>query len=187
MQKLKSYAPIMVGLGVVILIGALFAYNWQSQHKEVKLQYQPVGACQAFTSEDAKKILGEQVITQGENKAVLSGDTATSKCAYTNKSLDTMASIAIAIRTGVNDKGVQQNKLDFAASRKVNTTESVPGLGGEEAFYNKTNGMLNLRDGIVWIMINYTVNGELTADSQTKALEVAHVLVGDAAAETNTN
>ena len=179
LQKLKSYAPAIISVCIVLLIGALFVYNWRSQHKEVKLQYQPAGACQAFTGDDAKKILGNNVIKQGEDKATLSGDTATSKCAYTDKSLDNMASIAIAIRTGVTDAGVAQNKTDFAANRKASAAEDVPGLGSEEAFYNKTSGMLNLRDGIVWIMINYTRGGELVADSEDKAIEVARVIVGD--------
>ena len=39
--------------------------------------------------------------------------------------------------------------------------------------------MLNIRDGIVWIMINYTVGGELTDDSQQKAVQAAQLIMGD--------
>ena len=175
-KKRTSFTIAGIGLIIVALIVGLFIYH--QQPKPIALQYHPIGACQAFTKDDAKTILGSEIIGGDDTEAVLSGDTATSKCAYTDKNLDNMAALGIAIRTGVRDAGVQKNKDDFAASRAANTVEDVPALG-EAAFYNKTSGMLNIRDGIVWIMINYTVGGELTGDSQQKAVQAAQLIMGD--------
>ena len=121
-----------------------------------KIDYQPAIACDLLTKEEAKEMLGQNVIAGTPKNPTLSRDIATSKCSYTDMNTDAQAMLvaAIAVQSGVNDKGVARVKATFAASKSGKNVELVNGLG-DSAYFNPQLGQLNILDGKNWIILSY--------------------------------
>lgn len=169
----------LIGVGVICAIGAIIGIGILiSNLMGPRIVYQPTKACDIFTPAKAQNLLGEKVISVDAKDPAITGNVATSKCSYTNSDTNTENLIvaAVAIRSAINDKGIQQNKDDFATARSNNTTDAVTGLG-DEAFFNKTNGQLNILDGHKWILINYGVGSAPAANSAEKAVELARTIL----------
>jgi len=168
-DSIISLVLILIIAGLV----ALFIYNNLS-----RIVYQPTDACDMLTPAKAQDLLGEKVISLDTKGAVISGDVATSKCSYTdeNPNKDNMVVAAIAVRSGINDKGVQQNKADFATSRANGTVEDVKNLG-DSAYFNPVRGQLNILDDKRWIIISYGIGAAPEANTLDKAIELANVVL----------
>ena len=164
---------IVVVCLVVGIFAALFAYN--NRTPEIEVVYQPSKACDMFDMQEAHELLGKDVINNVADPAIV-GNTATSTCSYTNTSAGRMIVAAIAVRTGINDLGVQQNKDDFAAHRAANDTEPVVNVG-DAAFFNKTNGKLNVLSDHKWIIINYGVGDAPQENTIEDAVKLANKVV----------
>ncbi len=166
---------LVVGVAVVLVILAaiaaiaLFVYN-----SGPKIVYQPVEACDLFTPAEARDLIGGQVIGANAKKPVISDNVATSKCSYTDDNIDgnKMIVAAVAVRSGINDKGVQQNKTEFSSGRPSKNTEDVKGVG-EKAYFNKELGQLNVLDGRKWIILSYGVGSTPQANTVEKAKQLA--------------
>lgn len=158
--------------GIAILI-ALFVYNNPSV-----VVYQPSDACKMFTPSEAQDLLGDKVINVNTNKITVSGNIAVSKCSYTDSNPDQTKMIvaAIAVRSGVNDKGVAQNKTEFAASQANNTAQIVKDLG-DKAWFNQVSGQLNVLSGKRWIIISYGAGASPADNTVDKAVELAHKIL----------
>lgn len=142
-------------IGVVVLVG-LFIYN---QPKGPQIDYKPVQACDMLTPDKAMDILGDKIINTETNKPVISGNTATSRCGYTDKNInsDEMVEASIAVQSAINDKGVAQNKADFNARKETTQNKQLVTEVGDDAYFDQDSGLLNILRGKQWIMISYGV------------------------------
>lgn len=155
-HRKKIVTGIWIALSVVVIAttALLFLYNMP---KDV---YSAVKACDLFTPAEAQDLLGDKVISIDTPEPVITDDTATSKCSYTdsNPAKGSLKLIAIAVRSGLNTKGVELNKTDFTANKPSENTELVKNLG-DSAYFNKELGQLNILDGRQWIKLSYGVGG----------------------------
>lgn len=154
---------------VCIILLALFIYN----NPQVVV-YQPTDACNLFTPTKAQSLLGDKVISLNTTTPLLSGNVATSKCSYTDSNPDKtkMLVAAIAVRSGVNDKGVQQNKIDFTAAKPTQGVESVSNLG-DSSYFNQRLGQLNILDGRKWIILSNGLGSSPETNTLDKAVQLA--------------
>jgi hypothetical protein len=158
---------------IFAVLVALFIYNNPN-----KVVYQPTNACDLLTPAKAQDLLGEKVISVDTKGATISGDIAVSKCSYTDSVEDQsqMMVAAVAVRSGINDSGVEKNKTDFAASQSNKTVESVKGLG-DNAYFNPTLGQLNILDGRRWIIVSYGIGASPDTNTIDKAIELANTVL----------
>lgn len=166
---------IAVIAGGIILISlvALFIYT-----STPKIVYQPTNACELLSTSKAQGILGSGALKSGAKDAVVSGNTATSSCGYTDGTSDTetMVVAAITARSGINDQGVQQNKTEFESGKPARGIEHVSGVG-DSAYFNQTRGQLNILAGRNWIIVSYGVGSAPETNTVDKAVELAHVIL----------
>jgi hypothetical protein len=161
---------MLAAAALIALLVGLFIFN-----NPIKVIYQPAKACDMLTPAKAQDLLGNKVISVDTNAPVIDGDVATSKCSYTdsNPVQNQMIVAAIAVRSGINDKGVAQNKNDFAAKKPTTGTEPVNNLG-DSAYFDQTLGQLNVLKGRNWIIFSYGVGASPEANTLEKALNLAH-------------
>lgn len=161
-----------VALAVVVLITAIVLLV---QNSATKIVYQPISACDLLTREEAQELLGDNAIHSSIVVPALSGDTATSKCAYTdgNPDVNSMVVAAIVVRSGVNDEGVEQNNKEFTAGRLTNNVEIVKNLG-DNAYFNKENGQLNILDDHEWIILSYGTGSSPSTNTLDNAVKLAN-------------
>jgi len=157
----------VVALGAVV---ALFVYN-----STPKVTYQPVSACDLFSKTKAQKLLGGKAIASAAQSPVVSDNTATSKCGYTdgNPDMDGVMVAAIIVRSGVNDAGVQQNKTQFSIGRPKENTETVKNIG-DSAYFNRELGQLNILHGREWIILSYGIGSAPQANTLNDAVKLAN-------------
>lgn len=161
-KKIFTIGSITLGALVAVTLAALFIYNSTPHYA-----YPPLGACDLFPTEKAHAMLGEKVIGNVTEPTV-SGDTAISKCSYsdTNEDESSMRVLALAIKSGLNDKGIASIKKDFASVRPAANTETVSGIG-DSAYFNKESGQLEVLNGRVWLIVSYVVgDAPVTTDIQ---------------------
>lgn len=161
--------------GIIIIVGII---TFSLYNSTPKVAYQPTNACDLLTATKAKELLGKNTLTSSVSAPTLSGDTAASNCGYTNGDSDTnnMVVAAIMVRSGINDKGVEQNKTEFAAGRPSTGTTTIKGLG-ENAYFNQKLGQLNILDGRRWIIISYGVGSSPETNTEEDALKLAHKIL----------
>ena len=169
-KQFRSGAIVAVCVVGVATLVALFAYN-----NPIVVIYQPAKACDLLTTEEAQDLLGDRVISTERNKPTLTGNAATSKCSYTDENPDQnrMIVAAIAVRSGVNDKGVKQNKADFGIAKTGKDVEVVKDLG-DSAYFNRDLGQLNILDGRKWIILSYGVGATPKENTVDDAIKLAH-------------
>lgn len=177
MRYIKAHEnDIRIGAPIIFVVVALVGLIMFATYKNMPhIVYQPVKACDLLTPAEAQDLLGDKIIGVDKNKPVISGDTAISKCSYTDENPDqnSMMVAAIAVRSGINDKGVKQNKADFKASEKGKDVEDVNDLS-DSAYFDKEKGLLNVLEGNKWIILSYGVGEAQGANSLDKLLELAH-------------
>ncbi len=170
-KKLTVITSIVGGVIVLGVIGLLI-YNSMP-----KIVYQPARACSILSPNQALNVLNGKIINVGSDDPVFSGNTAISKCSYTDSNPDenAMMVVAIAIRSGINDAGVKQNKADFTADKPSTNTETVTGLGNA-AYFNQTVGQLDILTNHDWIILSYGVGATPAANNLDKTVALAHQL-----------
>lgn len=162
-------------IGAASLLASAFLVALYIYNNPPVVVYKPTNACAILTPAKAVELLGEKVISVDTKGSVVSDNIATSKCSYTDQNRDAnkMLVAALAVRSGVNDKGVQQNKADFAARRPSVGMETVHNLG-DSAYFNPVVGQLNILKGRQWIILSYGFGATPEANSLDKAVELAH-------------
>jgi hypothetical protein len=178
-KSAASRKELIIGASVVVgIIAIIVAIVFAVQNSQPKIDYLPVAACDLFTQAEARELLGEQAFNSNSDKAVISGDTATSKCGYTDGNPDTnkMVVAAIIVRSGVNDKGVQQNKDQFSKGKPLNGVEDVSDLG-DAAYYNQVLGQLNVLKGKNWIIFSYGLGSSPEANNLNDAVKIARKVI----------
>lgn len=167
-----------VAIGVIAVAIAVFLITLYIYNNPNKIVYQPAEACKMFTPAEARDLLGDQIIDVNTTKPSISGNLATSKCSYTdsNPVKDQMIVAAIAVRSGVNDEGVAQNKKDFAMGKSDANAETVKDLG-ESAYFNKIRGQLNILDGRNWIILSYGFGRTPEENALDKAIELSRKVI----------
>lgn len=166
-QLLSGFA---LAAGAIFLV-ALFIYNYGGA---AKTAYQPVDACSLFTKAEAGNLLGGNIIGPYTNEPIIQGDVAVSKCSYTDDNPDQsqMLVAAAAVRSGINDEGIKQNKADFAGRQKNSDGEAVKNFG-DNAFFNETTGQLHILDGRTWIILSYGAGESPETNSIDEAKKLA--------------
>lgn len=146
--------------------------------QKLAIVYPPLDACNLLTETNAKTILGTQKVINNRSAPTINTATniGTSKCSYTDMNMDNMSVIAVAIQSGINDKGVQKIKDDFAASQKNNEVEEVDGVG-EKAYYLSIKGQLNVRDDHHWYIFNHSSGDNPTNTTKQQAIDFAKKLL----------
>lgn len=168
-NQLIVSAAVVVGIVALIALIAFWVRN-----SATKVDYQPANACDLLTPKEAQELLGSKAIHSGVQTPVLSGNMATSKCGFTdgNPDVNNMIVAAIVVRSGVNDKGVEQNKAEFDAGRPTKDVEDVKSLG-EKAYFNKEIGQLNVLKGREWIIFSYGVGASPSVNTLDDAIKLA--------------
>lgn len=163
---------VPVALVVIFLLSLIV---WSIRDSMPHIVYQPTQACDLLTPSEAQDLLGDKIVNVEKNKPVISGNTATSNCGYADQNPDETSKIvaAVAIRSGINDKGVQQNKSEFTQASAGQNIEAVKGVG-DKAFFNSQLGQLNVLSGNRWIILSYGVGASPAYNTIDKALELAH-------------
>lgn len=169
----------LVAFGILLgaaILGGLFIYNNQS--KIIELDYNPVVACTLLTKDEAKELLGRNVIDTNKNAVSVTQSRATSKCSYSDDNGGNMAVIGLAVRSAVTKAGIDENKRDFAASKAANQVETVEGVG-DEAFYLPANGQLNILKGRAWLLITHGVGDDKSTYTLENAKKVATKVIDE--------
>jgi len=175
----KTEAVIIAAAVLILaLLTAVFLYNLPKP-VVVNVKYKATNACTLFTPDKAESLLGDHVISHGDTKPVLSGkNIAISKCGYTDTNPDQnqMRVAAVAIRSAINDEGVQQNKTEFATAKSVPTVQAVDNLG-DSAFFDPQLGQLDILDGRMWIIVSYGAGATPQDNTLDNALTLAHKIM----------
>lgn len=172
-KELIIGSVVIVGIIALVAAIAFAVYNGTP-----RIVYQPAEACKLLDTKEAKELLGAKAIQSGMKDPKLSGDTATSSCGYTdgNPDMDMVIVAAITVRSGVNDKGVQQNKTEFSASKATKGNDPVKDLG-DDAYFNSKLGQLNILDGRKWIILSYGTGSAPETNTVDKATELAKAVL----------
>lgn len=164
---------LAIGLvGVIVLVG-LFIYN---QPHGPKVVYQPTKACDILTPGKAMDVLGDKVNNVEANKPVISGNVATSKCAYTDQKTDKdlQAQTSILILSAINDEGIPQVKTDFIKLQKqAQHVQTVSDLG-TSAYFDQDSNILYIQRDKQLIMLYYGVGQDGQSKPFTDVIAFAH-------------
>ena len=170
-KELIIGASVIGGIIALIVAIALIVYNGAP-----RIVYTPAEACDLLKPAKARELLGNKALKSAAQDAKLSGNMAISKCGYTdgNPDMDSAIVAAITVRSGVNDRGVEQNKTEFTAGKPNEGIEDVKDVG-EKAYFNQKLGQLNILDGRNWIILSYGVGATPETNTVDKAVELAKV------------
>jgi len=180
---MKKNDDLAVGIGVLAFaacIGLLIFLVIRSQQPNIV--YEPVNACDLFTPEEAQELLDDDVHRVNTQKPqIMKDQTATSKCSYGNmkgatSDPENMRIAAVAIRSGFNDEGVAKNKSDYQLMKKSVPGEPVENLG-DDAFYTKANGQLNILDGRMWIILSHGIASTPEKNKLKDLLKLADLIL----------
>lgn len=159
-------------IGIVTLVW-LFIYNQP-------VVYAAANACDMFTPNKAMDTLGNKVIQTNSPKPITSGDIATSKCGYTDQNEDTSKKIiaTIAVQSAVNDEGIIKNKDMFTAHKKAlgENMQVVDNLG-DDAYFETSNGILNVLSGKRWMKVLYGVGEGPTSKPLGEIVSLARTIL----------
>ncbi len=168
-KDLQIAIPIVVI--AVVLVGLVVLSTIKNAPNIV---YKPIQACEILTKDMAHDLLGDRINGVDTKKPVITGNTAVSKCSYSdlNAVEGQMKVVAVAVRNGINDKGVAQNKAAFTISQKGKAYESVKGLG-DSAYFDQEKGQLNVLDGKRWIIVSYGYGATPQENSLEQEISIA--------------
>lgn len=180
-QSIKEYLStesakeMIIGVSIVLgFVAIVSVIVLLIQQNTTKIVYQPSVACVMFTEEEAKELLGAQVLPNKSGNPVLSGHVATTKCSYSdvNSDQDGMLVAAVAVRSGIDDEGTAQNTAEFTASMAGKDTEPVSGLG-DSAYFDPATGQLHVLRGHDWVILSFGVGTAPEANTLDDALQLA--------------
>ena len=175
-----SYKKELIIGGIVVLavIAIIAAIVFAIANSGLKVDYQPTVACDTLTSLEAQELLGNSAFNSADDPAVISGDLATSRCGYTDGTADTNTMIvaAVILRAGINDKGVEQNKTEFAQGTPTQGVEIVNDLG-DSAYFNQVNGQLNVLKDKNWFIFSYGQGSSPENNKIEDVVALAHKVI----------
>ncbi len=176
-HKIEIAIGVAVTVSLVALIGNIVFFVGKSNTKP-EIVYQPADACEMFTREEAKELLGERLLRATTQKPAQTANTAVSKCGYTdgNPEAENMIVAAVVVRSGINDEGTQLNKTDFAKAKPKDNVKTVKDLG-EDAYFDEKLGQLNVLRGHEWIILSYGVGEAPSLNTVDQAVELAHKVI----------
>lgn len=186
-QKIKTYVTtspgkeIAVGVAIILSFACLIiAIVSLIMASGPKIAYQPAVACNLLTKDEAREMLGQNVLGGDRKNPTLTNDVATSKCAYTdmNPEQSAMRAAAVAVQSAVTDKGAERVKATFAASKIGKNTEEIKDVG-DSAYFDPKLGQLNVLDGRNWIIVSYGVGESPQSNTVDDAVELAQKLLSD--------
>ena len=169
-------AGVFVGLALVAGLIVLIVANID---RPAEIVYKPVRACDLFTLDEAKELIGSNAFRSTEDAdPVLQGNAVTSSCGYSdgNANIDDSIVAAIKVRSGINDDGIEENKNDFQRGIPDEKISNVPDLG-DSAYFNQVNGQLNILNGLDWIIISYGVNSDPAGNTVDQAVALAKKII----------
>lgn len=167
---------LLIGVAICAVAAALIVGVVVFARQQTKLVYQPLKACELLTANEAGLLLGSQAINGTKSEPQLSGNTAISKCAYSdsNQDMNKMIVAALTVRSGINDNGKTQNTSEFTIAAKGNEVESVEGIG-DAAFFNSSRGQLNVLKDEQWFIISYGTGLAPETNTLDKTVELARL------------
>lgn len=174
----KKHKDLLVGFGVIGFLGVLVG-GFTFLSAQTGVTYQPAKACDMITMDEAKALLGVKTLNSVNEKPTIEKDTAISRCGYTdgNEMQGQMKVAAVIVRSGVNDKGVEQNKTQFMAGKpKDQGIETVEGVG-DAAYYNAKIGQLNVLNGRDWLILSYGLGSDPLSNTLDDAKKLAQVVL----------
>jgi len=174
-QPTSYKKELIIGAVVVFAVIAIIAaIVFAIANSGPKVDYPPTVACDTLTSLEAQELLGNSAFNSADDPAVISGDLATSRCGYTDgtNNTETMIVAAVILRAGINDKGVEQNKTEFAQGTPTQGVEVVKDLG-DSAYYNQLNGQLNVLKDKNWYIFSYGVGSTPEANIVEDTVKLA--------------
>lgn len=184
-QAIKTYFSSMTIreriisiLILVCLVAVTIAFVIAWQNRRPSLDYPPVVACDVMTRSHAQEILGDDILGGEQRDPVLARDVVTSKCSYSDMNPDKaqMRVAAIAVRTGINDRGIERNKTEFNAAKSTEGIKSVVAIG-DSAFFDPERGQLNVLTGRTWMILSYGIGESPKSNSLAALTEIAHRLI----------
>jgi len=163
-------------LAVAILLFGLALYSYNTS--KPKIVYEPAPACGLLTLDEAKEFLGDATINGVDSGLAQTGNIVTSRCGYSDGKTDTANAvvIGIAVRSGINDEGIEQNKTQFNNGMPTDNVEVIKDLG-ESAYFNQTLGQLNILKQSTWIIISYGLGASPEANKIEDAVKLANKVV----------
>jgi len=155
---------IVLAIAIIMLGLALYSYNTSKP----KIIYEPAPACGLLTLDEAKEFLGDATINGVNSDLVQTDNIVTSRCGYSDGKIDTTNAVVIgvAVRSGINDEGIEQNKTQFNNGMPTDNVEVIKDLG-DSAYYNQKLGQLNILKQSTWIILSYG----LGASPETNKIE----------------
>lgn len=174
-KDITTAAPIILFLAV--LVGIVLFATFRNMPNIV---YQPTKACDLLTPTIAQDLLGDKVNGVDKNDPKIANDLAVSKCSYSdlNDQAGKMKVVAVAVRSGINDKGVALNNAAFKASQKGKNYEEVKNLG-ENAYFNRELGQLNILDDKRWIILSYGYGDSPMDNNLEDSVDLARRILRD--------
>lgn len=173
----KKIITAAIAVAVIAILSVILIFSLRPKPAPT-LTYQPVRACDLFTTAEAHTLLGKNVIGNVADP-VVSGDTAVSKCSFSSLMSDQNAIMvaAVAVRSAVTDAGVTKNSADFDTDAKEAGNEPVADLG-DKAYFNPSLGQLNFISRHQWIIISYGQGTAPETNTLEKDTELAHIVLG---------
>lgn len=171
-RQIRLISLITLGIAVVALLAGLFIYNSTPHY-----QYSPIAACDLITDADASKLIGAGTINN-VTTPVVSGDTATSKCSYSDTNLDSksVTVLALVLLSGLNEDGASQVRSDFGVNKPKEGVSDITNLG-DQAYFNTAKGQLNVLKGRTWFIISFGFGETPDQNDQNKAVDVAKIIL----------
>lgn len=162
----KNVIVVVVIVAIVAIGGFYFISNKQNSTNgdkeqsvaktdDSKTKLKTYDACEIFTLESAKQILGEATTLSPGTPPASSDDLKVSNCSYSNEA-STVADMRVAsvlVRSPLTQDGVDSNKQAFN-EQKPATAQSVDGYG-QSAFWDTQTHQLNILQDNNWIIITY--------------------------------
>lgn len=159
---------------IIVFVGlSLYSYNTA----QPKIVFEPANACDLFTLDEAKTLLGDQTIKTITNTPVQQKNLTVSNCAYSDGLADTANArvAAINIRSAINDAGIQENKTQFEAGKPTGIQE-VSGIG-DTAYFNAGLGQLNILKDTTWVIVSYGAGADPTANTLEDDTQLAKLVL----------
>jgi hypothetical protein len=167
-RNIQFISGITLSVALVALFAGLFIYNSTPHY-----QYRPISACDLITDADATELIGSKTLNN-VTPPVINGDTATSKCTYSDTNLDSKAVtvLALALLSGLNDQGTNQIRNDFNVNKPKEGIADITNLG-DQAYFNVAKGQLNMLKDRTWFIISFGFGETPELNDQAKATNVA--------------
>lgn len=183
---IKRILPAVIAV-VVVIAGLAFFMTRPDDGKQAgstlssadsSSQLTPPKACDLFTLEDAKKVLGDSASTQESAPPSSStDDIEVTLCSYSQPSggesiasLQQQKQASLLVRGAKSTIGVQSNEVVFNGSQRPEAAQTISGYG-EMAYWNPEFGQLNIFKNGNWYILSLGV-----ADPSKKSLDETRLL-----------